>query len=105
MATHNIRGITTQTGQDNFLEEIIEREISIVGISETKLTTDNQKFVFNNTKHYKCFSSAGTTKPMGSGVLLLIEKRLERFVASITKIEGYLIAVSLESRKHKTFIA
>jgi exonuclease III len=105
LATHNIRGITTQTGQDNFLEEIIERKISVVGISETKLTIDNQKFVFNNTKHYKCFSSAGTTKPMGSGVLLLIEKRLERFIASTTKIEGYLIAVSLESKKHKIFIA
>ena len=105
IATHNIREITTQTGQNSLLEEITERKICVLGISETKLTKENQKFAFNNTNQYKCFTSAGTIKPFGSGVILLVEKNLEHFVASVTRIEGYLIAISLKSKKCKIFIA
>ena len=46
IATHNIRGITRITDQEILLEEIHSQDIDILGLSETKLTNNNQSFVF-----------------------------------------------------------
>jgi exonuclease III len=72
IATHNVRGITRITDQSIMIEEIHKKNISIFGLSETKLTTSNPGFAFRNNNYYQSFSSAGQTNPYGSGVLLLI---------------------------------
>ena len=103
--TLNIRGITRKTDQDNLIEEILEQGVDILGLSEIKLTKNNQSFAFKKIAQYKSISSTGIDKPYESGVLLLINNNLEKTIASIDKIEEYLIAVNLLSRKRNVFIA
>jgi hypothetical protein len=104
IASHNIRGITRITDQELVLEEIKQRNIGIMGLCETKLTENNQNFAFKNSEHYQSFSSAGQSKPYGSGVLLLVRKDIGKYIESVERIPGYMIAVNLLSRRRKTFI-
>jgi ribonuclease HI len=104
IASHNIRGITRITDQTIILEEIYQRNFGILGLSETKLTISNQNFAFKDNDHYQCFSSAGQAKPYGSGVLLLIRKDIGKYIESVEKIPGFMVAVNLLSRRRKTFI-
>ena len=104
IASHNVRGITRVTDQEMLLEEIYHRDIGILGLSETKLTESNQNFAFKNSEHYQRFSSAGHFKPYGSGVLLLIRKDIGKYIESVEKIPGFMVAVNLLSRRRKTYI-
>jgi hypothetical protein len=104
IASHNIRGITRTTDQDMLIEEIHHRNIGIMGLSETKLTTNNQEFAFKNNNYYRSFSSAGQIKPYGSGVLLLVRKDIGKYIESVEKIPGFMVAINILSRRRKTFI-
>jgi exonuclease III len=105
IGTHNIRGITRKTDQALIMKEIQERHLDIIGLSETKLTVDNQHFAFQNNSTYKCLSSVSKNNSRGSGVILLIHRDIEKFIASIDKIEGFLIAASFLTKDRKTWIA
>jgi hypothetical protein len=85
--------------------ELLERKIDIMGLCETKLSKENQHFAFADQKQYKCFSSAEPNNPRSAGVALLIRKNIERFIASVDKIEGHLIAINLLNKGYKTWIA
>ena len=102
IGTHNIRGITRKTDQALIMKEIQERHLDIIGLSETKLTVDNQHFAFQNNSTYKCLSSVSKNNSRGSGVILLIHRDIEKFIASIDKIEGFLIAASFLTKDRKT---
>jgi hypothetical protein len=52
------------------------RDIDILGISETKLSINNENYAFKNSLNYKCFSSAGSTQTYGSGVAIIMKKIL-----------------------------
>jgi exonuclease III len=104
--THNTRGITRTIDQEMLIQEIWDKKIDILGLSETKLTPSNQTFAFNSSKDkYKCFPSSCPNNPRGAGVLLLIHKDLEKYIAQVDKIEGHLVAINLLSKRHKTWIA
>jgi exonuclease III len=96
--------VTRLTDQEIILGEIHKRNIGVLGLSETKLTESNQKFAFKKNDYYQSFSSAGHLKPYGSGVLLLIRKDIGRYIESVERIPGYMIAVNLLSKKRKIFI-
>jgi len=104
IASHNIRGITRTTDQEVVLEEIHQRNIGILGLSETKLTTNNQDFAFKDNNYYQSFSSAGQDRPYGCGVLLLVRKDIGKYIESVEKIPGFMVAINLLSRRRKTFI-
>jgi hypothetical protein len=104
IATHNIRGITRITDQDMLIEEIHHRNIGILGLSETKLTVNNQEFAFKDNNYYRSFSSAGQVKPYGSGVLLLVRKDIGRYIESVERIPGFMVAINILSRGRKTFV-
>jgi hypothetical protein len=103
LGTHNIRGITRTIDQEMLIQEIWDKRIDILGLSETKLTINNQAFVFSNSKDkYKCFPSSCPNNPRGAGMLLLVHKEIEKYIVQVDKIEGHLIAINLLSKKHKT---
>ena len=104
IATHNIRGVTKTTNQLDIISEMLERKIDIMGLSETKLTQDNQNWAFNQQDEYQCYTSSNQYKPYGSGVALLIKKPLSKHVHSIQKIEGHVIIANLLFKKHKLSI-
>jgi exonuclease III len=85
--------------------ELSERKIDIMGLCETKLSKENQHFAFLDQKQFKCFSSAEPHNPRSAGVSLLIRKNIERFIASVDKIEGHLIAINLLNKGYRTWIA
>ena len=74
IGTHNVRGITHNIDQTNLMEEIKKQKIDILGLSETKLTCDNEQWAFKDQNEYKYFSSVNSDRPYGAGVALLIKK-------------------------------
>ena len=71
----------------------MEEKIDILGLSETKLTQDTTKFSFKNQDEYKVFHTYNNNSPYGSGVSILVHRRLERNIHWIEKIEGHVIAI------------
>ncbi|CAG8721792.1 17757_t:CDS:2, partial [Acaulospora morrowiae] len=67
---------------NNLIEELLKRKVDIIGLSETKLSQENQS----------------------AGVLLLICKNIKRYIAPIDKIDEYLITINLLNRGYKTWI-
>jgi exonuclease III len=83
---------------------MIERNIDILGISETKLHDKDARFAFINHQKYKCFTSSNTENTYGSGVAILIEKGLSKHVSKVDRIEGRIIALHLFLKKCKLYI-
>ena len=104
IGTHNIRGITRITDQNNLLEEIKEWHIDILGLSETKLTTSTAKWAFKQDNEYKFFSSCNDNHPYRSGVEILIKKEQEKRLGSIDRIEGHVICANFITTKSKVAI-
>ena len=75
-----------------------------MGISETKLTMESEKWAFKDLLHgnnYKFFSSSHPTKPSSAGVVLIIHKKWERQIGSIEKHDGRIIAANFQTKKSK----
>jgi ribonuclease HI/endonuclease/exonuclease/phosphatase family metal-dependent hydrolase len=104
ICTHNVRGITKQTKQNNIMEEMKEKGIDILGLSETKLTPLTAEYVGKNNPNYKCITSSGSNKHHGRGVAIIITKELEKYIAHITKIEGHIIAIHMLFKKNRMCI-
>lgn len=104
ISTHNVRGVNKITKQDNILEEMKERNIDILGISETKLAHATTNFVFNNNPNYKCFTSSSENKNRGNGVAIIITKKLEKHVERVTRLEGHIIAIHMLFKENKLCI-
>ena len=82
------------------------RNIDILGLSETKLNSNNQNFAFKNSSKYKCFSSAKSKnmQTYGSGVAIIVEKELAKHVGQVTKIEGHILALHIFFKKSRICI-
>jgi ribonuclease HI/endonuclease/exonuclease/phosphatase family metal-dependent hydrolase len=106
VATHNVRGINNELDQHNIIIEMQNRDINILGLSETKLNINNQNFAFRKSSKYKCFSSAKTENKLsyGSGVAIIMEKELAKHVSRITKIDGHVLALHMFFKKCKICI-
>ena len=84
---------------------MIEENIDIIGLSETKLNSANSDWTFKDYRNkFKCFSSTNSIHPQGSGVSLLIEKDMAKHVFNVKKIEGHIIAATLLFRQSRIMI-
>ena len=71
----NIKGINKSTDQDLLIEELKEKDIDIMGLSETKLTEANDRWAFHDHKNqYKCITSSNPENPFGAGTIVLIKE-------------------------------
>ena len=105
ICTHNIRGINKETDQDTLIQYLIEENIDIIGLSETKLNSTNGDWAFKNYRNkFKCFSSTSPIHPQGSGVTLLVEKEMAKHVYSVKKIEGHIIAITLLFKQNRIMV-
>ena len=82
----------------------MERNINILGISETKLHNKDACFAFTKHPKYKCFTSSNIENTYGSGVAILMEKNLSKHVSKVDRIEGRIIALHLYLKKCKLYI-
>ena len=94
LGMHNIRGINKTVDQNNLLQEIKDEKIDILGLSETKLTQEVADFTFKNQDNYKVFHSCNNDQPYGSGVSILVHKKLERNIYRVERIEGYVLTIN-----------
>ena len=53
IGTHNVRGFNLETKQREFFDEYNSLNLDIIGITETKLSNTQSKYMMNNNKHYK----------------------------------------------------
>jgi exonuclease III len=100
IGTHNVRGINTQTKQDSLIDDIQQKKIDVLGLSETKLTTTEDIWTFNKHKTlYKCYSSSNPAHPFGAGVAILVKKNLAAHIEEVTRIDGRIISIRFLFRK------
>ena len=104
IGTHNVRGINKITDQDNLIAEIKGREINIIGISETKLSTEAARVAFATHSEYKCFASSTNNNTYGSGVAIVLKKELAKHIGKIDRIDGRIIVLHLFFKKCKLYI-
>ena len=104
ISTHNVRGVNKLTKQNNILEEMKEKKIDILGISETKLPQAVTKHVFKDNPKYKCFASSNEDKHIGGEVAIILTKELEKHIEHITKVDGHIIALHMLFKKSKVYI-
>ena len=106
IATHNIRGVNNTIDQNNVILEMQNKNIDVLGLSETKLNASNQDFAFKGSSKFKCFSSVKTENKLtyGSGVAIIMEKELAKHVGHVTKIEGHILVLHMFFKKCKTCI-
>src|SRR6266511_289458 len=53
IGTHNVRGFNLEFKQREFFDKYNSLNLDIIGITETKLSNTQSKYMMNNNKHYK----------------------------------------------------
>ena len=51
--THNVQGFNVESKQWEFFEEYKDKEIDIIGLTETKLSLKKSRYIMTNNKYYK----------------------------------------------------
>jgi len=92
ITTHNVQGLSTVKKQQQLNTFLLTNNIDIMGISETKLSTLNAKYLLknnNNSEYLSWWDSEGVQ--MSSGVGIIIRKQLALHVRSCKSYKGRII--------------
>jgi len=81
-----------------------KRNINILGISKIKLLTNNDNFAFKEHPNYKCFFSSKMKNTYGSGVAIIMNKKLAKHVTHLIKIDEHILAVNMLFKNSKICI-
>src|SRR5271167_3652147 len=95
ISTLNIRGLCESSKQNNLIDTIINRNISILGVSETKLSPKQAPFAFKYTNNspYLFYSSSHHEHVLGQGVGLLIHENYAKYIHSCKTYKGRIVLV------------
>ncbi|RHZ89167.1 hypothetical protein Glove_18g15 [Diversispora epigaea] len=92
LATHNVRGFNDPIKRQIFFNFIKTKNADIVGISETNIKENGEKWFIEGSSKYRIhWSSMG----MGAGVAIVIKKDLNKYVCNVRRYEGRAIAIDL----------
>lgn len=95
IGTHNICKATEKGTQWQILDHIYPN-FTILGLSETKLTTSNDPYIITKDDPYIVFWASSILLHNSSGVGILIKKPWNRYVTEVLRKDDHLIAVSLK---------
>ena len=104
IGTHNVRGFTEESKQDEMLDEYINNNIDIIGITETKINKKNSKNILKNKKNnkYKSWWTGLDKETKTGGVGILVKEGLDKHVTNITHKKGHLISVDMKFKGANT---
>src|SRR5271154_372995 len=97
ISTLNICGLCEKFKQNNLIDTIIKKNISFLGISETKLPPNQASFAFKYTikSPYLFYSSSHHEHVLGQGVGLLIHENYAKYIHSCKTYKGRIVEVDL----------
>src|SRR5690348_3810719 len=89
ITTHNVQGLSTIQKQQQLNTFLLTNKIDIMGVSETKLSVNNAKFLLknsDNSEYISWWDSEGIQ--FASGVGLIVRKQLAAHVRSCKSYKG-----------------
>src|SRR5579871_1017736 len=95
IATHNVQGLNSYTKQQQLLEFVHLNKIDIMGLSETKLSRINSRYIMRNSSQFVQFFNNDSDTPNGSGVGILISKDYAKYVHTCKGFKGRVIYIDL----------
>src|SRR3989440_6100162 len=101
LASLNVRGINTNTKFDNILEDLIGRQLSVIGLQETKLSEDRARSLFTalnkRTSSLSSYNAYWSFDPQdrAAGVGLIIASFISKYVQRVHRHKGRFIAIDL----------
>ena len=98
IATHNVRGFGIVTKQSQLLAHMLENDIGIMGISETKLKSQATSLIFKGNTDVSAWWCCNDTSPSSTGVGLILHHSIAKYVQSVKGYKGRVIHVDLYLR-------
>ena len=96
IAVHNINGLKSRSYRlDLVLVWAAQEGFDLVGLTETNIQERTGKFLMKDKDNYRgIWACADVNKSKGSGVGLLISKRIEKYIGKVEKINEFLLIVN-----------
>ncbi|GBB93878.1 hypothetical protein RclHR1_22450001 [Rhizophagus clarus] len=89
---HNINGLEQDNSKPNLLVEYCSNKgTNIIGICETNRNRKQEELWNKNNLEYTSFWTNKDNKKKGSGVCIIINKKWEKHIRKINKIDAYYI--------------
>ena len=98
IATYNVRGLSTITKQSQLIAHMLDNEISILSISETKLRSQATSSIFKGNTEVSSWWGCNDTSPLSSGVGLILHHSVAKYVQSVKDYKGRVIHADLYLR-------
>ena len=96
IATHNINGLKQNRNKlHHFAEWSNDRNINIIGLSETNLDKKDCRFILPDDSTFEGFWSPRDRKVKGSGVGILVDKSWAKHIGHIDNSDPYFIHLTL----------
>src|SRR5581483_7544007 len=100
-ATLNVRGINDICKFDDIFDDLINENISIIGLQKTRLKESSANFMFKNfieshhpNSRYKDYWSFNT-KDSAGGVSLIVSPFVSKYIQKIHRHDSRFIAIDL----------
>src|SRR6266496_2416573 len=100
-ACHNVRGLMNPSKQLQLLDAFNHKHLDILGLSETKLSSNASIHDFKNTNNLSSWWSHHPSRQVSGGVGLIIRQPLAFHVQNVTKWRGRVIYADLYFTGHK----
>ena len=95
IAMHNVRGLGSITKQSQLLVHMLENNLSIMGISETKLKSQATSLIFKGNTEVTAWWCCNDTSPTSSGVGIILHHSIAKYVQSVKGYKGRVIHTDL----------
>src|SRR6266498_2663593 len=95
LACHNVRGLNDPVKQSQLLNLTLDKDISILGLSGTKLSLSASKHLFTDQPLFRSFWSPHPTRQFSGGVGLIIKNPYARHIQKVHKWKGRIISADL----------
>src|SRR6266498_139705 len=95
LACHNVRGLNDPVKQSQLLNLTLDKDISILGLSGTKLSLSASKHLFTDQPLFRSFWSPHPTRQFSGGVGLIIKNPYARHIQKVHKWHGRIISADL----------
>ncbi|RIA79717.1 Endonuclease/exonuclease/phosphatase, partial [Glomus cerebriforme] len=98
--TLNVQGLNSKKKQHQLSHMMDLHHISILGLSETKLSNSVAPYIFKKSSNYKLYSHNTDNNINSSGVSLLLSKEMDKYVHKHESYKGHIIYVDLFMKGH-----
>ena len=100
IATLNVQGLNSTIKQKQIIEMCELDHISIIGLSETKVSHSQSRFIYKSTNNYTTYFDNDSSSPMGSGVGFIISNDYTKFVHRHNGYKGRVYHVDMFMKGH-----